>query len=139
MALLGQVEMTRVDAVEEFKVSQMFIDSCVIYYGSGFEDCLKQVKSVYPSLDLSKVSKVTMDNPLPSTPASDTTLGESDDSTKSELDQKDDSVVLAQPAVDPPVTPSVSSTEPLNVENPLVQDIQDKTDENPQDAPTSLS
>lgn len=41
MALLGQVEMTRVDAVEEFKVSQMFIDSCVIYYGSGFEDCLK--------------------------------------------------------------------------------------------------
>lgn len=72
-----------------------------------------------------------MDNPLPSTPASDTTLGESDDSTKSELDQKDDSVVLAQPAVDPPVTPSVSSTEPLNVENPLVQDIQDKTDENP--------
>ena len=32
----------------------------------------------------------------------------------------------------------VLSTEPLNVENPSTQDVQDKNDENPQDAPASL-
>ena len=68
-ALLGQVEMTRTNVVKEFKASQPFIDSCTIYYGDGFEDCLKQVKSIYPHLDL---SKVTMDDPLPSTPTSNT-------------------------------------------------------------------
>ena len=68
-ALLGQVEMARADIMTEFKASQPFIDSCAVYYGDGFEDFLKQVKSIYPHLDLSKVS---MDNPIPSTPADDT-------------------------------------------------------------------
>ena len=62
MALLGQVETVRADAVAKFKASQPFIDTFTIYYGDGFEDYLKQVKSVYPHLDL---SKVTMDDPLP--------------------------------------------------------------------------
>ena len=67
-ALCGQVEMTKADTVIEFKASQPFIDACAVYYGDEFEDCLKQVKSVYLHLDL---SKVTMD-PLPSTPTGDT-------------------------------------------------------------------
>ena len=56
------METVRADAVAEFKASQPFIDTFTIYYGDGFEDYLKQVKSVYPHLDL---SKVTMDDPLP--------------------------------------------------------------------------
>ena len=91
-ALLGQVEVARADAIAKFKASQPFIDSCAVYYGDGFEDCLKQVKSVYPHLDL---SKVTMDDPLPSTPASNAIFEESDNSTESKPDPKDDSVVLA--------------------------------------------
>ena len=69
--LLGQVETAKVNTVEEFKASQTFIDSYAIYYDSEFEDCLKQVKSIYPTLDL---SKITMDKPLPSTLTGDTTL-----------------------------------------------------------------
>jgi len=55
-----------------FKALQPFIDACAVYYGDGFEDCLKQVKSVYPNLDL---SKFTMDEPLPSAPVGDTIFG----------------------------------------------------------------
>ena len=84
--------MVRADAVIEFKASQSFIDSCAVYYGDGFEDCLKQVKFFYPYLDL---SKVTMDDPLPSTPASDTIFEETNNSTQSKRDPKDDGVVLA--------------------------------------------
>ena len=69
MAFLGQVEMARADAVTVFKASQPFIDSCAVFYGDGFKDFLKQVKSVYPHLDLSKVS---VDDPMRSTLASDT-------------------------------------------------------------------
>ena len=62
--------MARDAVVTEFKASQPFIDAGGIYYGDGFEDCLKQVKSVYLDLDLSKVS---MDDPLSSTLAGDDT------------------------------------------------------------------
>ena len=79
-----------------------------------------------------------MDDPLLSTPANDTIFEKTDDSTKSKPDLKDDSVVLAQPGADPPVIPFVSSTKPLNVKNPPIQDVQDKNDENPQDALVSL-
>ena len=67
------METARADAVKEFKASQPFIDSYSVYYGDGFENCLKQVKSIYPHLDL---SKITMDDPLLSTPANDTILDE---------------------------------------------------------------
>ena len=69
MALLEQVETARADAVNEYKDSQPFIDFCGGYYSEGFEDCLKQVKSLYPHLDFSTVS---MDEPLSLTPAGDT-------------------------------------------------------------------
>ena len=72
-ALLRQVETARADAVTKFKASQPFIDSYAIYYGDEFENYLKQVKYIYPHLDL---SMVTMDDPLPSTPAGDTTFEE---------------------------------------------------------------
>jgi len=39
--LLGQVETAKADAKKEFKDSQPFIDSYAIYYGDGFENCLK--------------------------------------------------------------------------------------------------
>ena len=133
-ALIGQVEKARADTVKEFKASQPFIDSYAIYYDNGFEDCLKQVKSIYPHVDL---LKVTMDDPLLSTPIGDTIQEETDDSTKSESVPKDDSVILAQLAADPPITPLVPSTEPLNVENRLAQDVQAKDDENRPDASTS--
>ena len=114
------METARADAVKEFKALQPFIDSCSVYYGDGFEDCLKQVKSIYPHLDL---SKITMDDPLLSTPADDTILDETNDSIESELDPKDDSVILAQLAADPPVTLLVLSIKPLNIENPPAQDV----------------
>ena len=41
MAICGQVETARADAITEFKASQPFIDTCAIYYGDGFKDCLK--------------------------------------------------------------------------------------------------
>ena len=70
-ALLGQVEMAKADAVKEFRASQTFIDACAEYYGDEFEDYIKQVKSIYPYLDLSKVS---MDDHLLSTPIGNTIL-----------------------------------------------------------------
>ena len=91
-ALLGQVEMARADAVKEFRASQTLIDACAEYYGDEFEDYIKQVKSIYPYLDLSKVS---MDDHLPSTTIGNTILEESYDFIESEVDPKDDSVVLA--------------------------------------------
>ena len=98
-ALLGQVEMAKADVVKEFKASQTFID-----------------------LDLSKVS---IDDPFLSTPAGDTVLEKSDDFSESEVDPKDDSVVLAQPTVDQLVIPLNPSANPLNAEDPLTQDVQD--------------
>ena len=67
---LGQrVQTAGANAVRDFKVTQSFINSCAGYYGTGFDDCLKQVASVFPKLDL---FRITMndgdDNPSHSTP-----------------------------------------------------------------------
>ena len=99
------------------------------YYGEGFEDCLKQVKSLYLYLDF---SKVTMDEPLLSTPANDTVHEETDDSTES--NPKDGDVVLAQPATNSLVTSLVLSIEPMNVEDPVAEE---KIDGNSSIPPTS--
>ena len=125
MAICGQVETVRADAITKFKTSLPFIDACVVYYGDRFEDCLKQVWSVYPNLDL---SKVTMDNLLPTTPArGDTVSKETNDSIESERDPKDDGVVLAQPTVEGPVVPLGSSADDPpahNTPNFVAQDAQ---------------
>ena len=74
--------------------------------------------------------------------AGDINFEETDESTQSKRDPKDVGVVLTQHVADLPVTPLIPSTNLLNVENLLAQDVQDpslKNDENPQDAPTSLT
>ena len=86
------------------------------------------------------LSKVSMDDSLPSTPTSNTILEESDDSTESEADPKDDSVVLAQTAMDQPTILLTPSANPPNTEDPSTQDVQDlppKGNEIPQDHPAS--
>ena len=51
-----------------------------------------------------------MDNPMPSTPAVDTIFEETDDSTQSKWDPKNDGVVLTQPTVEKPITLVIPST-----------------------------
>ena len=60
-----------------------------------------------------------MEESVPSTPAGDTVAYDGDD-------LKDDSVVLAQLAANPPVLSSNLSVELLDVENPLAQDKEDR-------------
>ncbi|KAK9987401.1 hypothetical protein SO802_032352 [Lithocarpus litseifolius] len=112
-SLLGQVETAKADAVAEFKTSQTFIDACAEYYGDGFEDCLKQIRSLHPHLDLSKVS---MDDPVLSTPVGDTVLVDDDSLSESGMHPKDDGIVLAQPALDKSVAPIIPSTDPPALE-----------------------
>ena len=114
LTLREQVEKVGANVVMEFKTSQSFIDSCVEYYDTGFEDCLKQVAPSFLDLDL---FGITMDDPVPSTLVGDT-VGESDDFIELDLPPKDDGVILAQPATDPPVTTSNPSIELVDVENP---------------------
>ena len=90
--LLKQVEKAGADAVQEFKASQSYIDSCVDYYGTGFNDCLKQVALTFPELDL---SGITMEESMPTTLAGETVVDEGDDSIDLGLPPKGDSVVLA--------------------------------------------
>ena len=63
-----------------------------------------------------------MDAPISSTPAGDVVVDKSDDSTELDLPPKDDGVVLAQPAANPPVATSNPSIELLDMENPSVHD-----------------
>ena len=42
-ALREKVETVGTDAVQKFKTSQSFINSCADYHGTSFDDCLKQV------------------------------------------------------------------------------------------------
>ena len=97
MALREKVDMARIDAVQKFKTSQLFIDSCADYYSTGFDDCLKQVASAFPELDL---SEITMDAPKPTTPVRNVVTEDDDSSPKSQIPPKDDGdVVLAKPAI----------------------------------------
>ena len=92
-SLREQMEKAKADVVAEFRDSQSFIDACGIYYGVGFEDFLKQVRFVYPNLNL---SKITLNDPVSTTPGGGNTIDkESNDSTHiAEQDLKDDGVVL---------------------------------------------
>ncbi|KAL0000418.1 hypothetical protein SO802_014199 [Lithocarpus litseifolius] len=133
-SLLGQVETAKSDAVAEFKTSQAFIDSCAVYYGDGFEDCLKQVKSLFPHLDLSRVS---MDDPVPSTPMIDTVSVEDDDSGEPKVPTRDDGVVLAQLALNKPAALKIPSSDPSNPDESPANEVRDpEGDEAAPDAPT---
>ena len=122
--LREQVEKAGAAAITEFKASQSFIDSCANYYGTGFDDCLRQVASAFLELDL---FRITTDESGLSTPAGDTPAHGGDD-------PRNDDVVLAQLATNPPVPSSNLSIEFLDVENPPAQD---GGDGNPTDAPAS--
>ena len=103
MALREKVETVGTDAVQKFKALQSFIDFCTDYYGTGFDDCVKQVASAFPKLDL---SKITMDAPEPTVPIGDVIIDDDDGSPKSQLPPKDDGIiVLAQLAANSPHAP----------------------------------
>ena len=76
LALWAQVETAGIDAVQKFKTTQSFIDSCAEFYGTWFDDCLRQVVSVYLELDL---FGITMDDPVPMTLADDTVADKVDE------------------------------------------------------------
>ena len=86
------MEKAGVDAVQKFKPSQSYIDSCADYYGTEFDDCLKQVVSAFLELDL---SGITMDDPELTTPIGDA-VDESDSTLETNPPPKaDGAVVLA--------------------------------------------
>ena len=110
-ALREKAETAGIDAVQKFKTSQSFIDSCVDYYGIGFDDCLKQVVSAFPELDLSGIS---MDGSELVMPARDVATEDDDVALESQPSPVvDGGVVLAQPAITP-LAP-VSKTPELTV------------------------
>ena len=119
MTLHKQVEKAGADAFQEFKASQSYIDSCVNYYSTGFDDCLKQVASTFIELDL---SGITMEDSVPTTPAGDTVADEGDNPMELGLPPKDGGDILAQPTANPPVPASNLSIKLLDVENPPAQD-----------------
>ena len=107
-----KAETAGTDAVQKFKTSQSFIDSCADYYDTGFDDCLKQVASAFPELDLSGIS---MDAPEPVTPTRDVAIEDDDIVLKSQPSPVvDGGVILAQPAITPPTL--VSKTLELTVD-----------------------
>ena len=112
MALQEKVETTGIDAVQKFKAMQSFIDSCTDYYGTGFNNCLKQVASTFLELDLSGIS---MDAPELVTPARNIVTDDDDGVLESQPSPKvDGGVVLAQPAITPPAP--VSKTPMLTID-----------------------
>ena len=104
-----KAETARADAIQKFKASQSFIDSCADYYGTGFADCLKQVASAFSELDLSRIS---MDVPEPMTPTRDVATDDDVVLKSQPLPLADGDVVLAQLAVTPPV-PVSNTPEPI--------------------------
>ena len=111
-ALQEKAETAGADIVQKFKTSQSFIDSCADYYSTGFDDCLKQVASTFPELDLFGIS---MDAPEPVTPTRDVATEDDDIVLESQpLPLVDGGVVLAQPVVTPPAP--VSKTPELTVD-----------------------
>ena len=111
-ALQEKVKTARTDAVQKFKTSESFIDSCTDYYSTRFDDCLKQVASAFPELVFSGIS---MDAPEPVTPARNIITDDDDGVLESQPSPKVDSgIVLAQPTITPPAP--VSKTPVLTVD-----------------------
>ena len=109
-----RVQTAGADAVRDFKATQLFIDSCAEYYGTGFDDCLKQVASAFPELDL---SGITMDD------------GDDGSSEPNLTLEADGVIILAQPAANPPTPASNTPAVIVDVEN-------QQADGRPANAPT---
>ena len=113
---LGQrVQTAEADTVRDFKATQSFIDSCVGYYGIGFDDCLKQVASAFLELDL---SGITIDD------------GDDGPSHSTPTMEPDGVVILAQPIANP-------STPVSNILAVFVDVEDQQADGNPADDPAS--
>ena len=126
-ALQEKAETAGTDAVQKFKTSQSFIDSCADYYGTGFDDCLKQVVSAFPELDLSGIS---MDAPEPVKPARDVATEDDDVILESQHSPLvNGGVVLAQPTVTPPAPVSKTPELTVDADSALLQ----KSGETPTD------
>ena len=111
---LGQkLQMAGADAIWDFKATQSFIDSCAEYYGTGFDDCLKQVASAFPELDL---SGITIDD------------GDDGSSLPNPTSEPNGVVILAHPTANPPTSASNTPAAIVNVED-------QQADGNPTDAP----
>ena len=107
-----KVETARTNAVQKFKMSQSFIDSCADYYSTGFDDCLKQIASAFPELDLSEIS---MDALEPVTPARNVIADDDYGIPESQPSPKvDGDIVLAQLAITSPAP--VSKTPMVTVD-----------------------
>nr|XP_023909184.1 uncharacterized protein LOC112020852 isoform X2 [Quercus suber] len=115
--LHGQLETVGAEAVEKFKASDAFIDSCGSYYGTGFDDCLKQVASAFPDLDLSGIN---IDDARPTTPATDAVTPGVDDSVDSPPPENS-GVVLAQPAANLPTAAATPPMVLLDEEEPVAK------------------
>ena len=122
-----KAETAGTDTVQKFKTSQSFIDSCADYYGTGFDDCLKQVVSAFPELDLSGIS---MDAPKPVKPARDVATEDDDVILESQHSPLvNGGVVLAQPTVTPPAPVSKTPELTVDADSALLQ----KSGETPTD------
>ena len=113
-----KTETAGADAIQKFEAAQLFINSYADYYGTGFDDCLKQVASTFPKLDLSGIS---MDAPEPVTPVRDVAT---DDDVVLESQPSplvDGDVVLAQPTVTPPVPVSKTPEPTVDIDGALLQ------------------
>ena len=99
---------------------QLFIDSCADYYGTRFDDCLKQVAPAFSKLDLSDISMDALELVMPT---KNVITNDDDGTPKSQLPPKaNGNVVLAQPAVNPPPTPiSKILVVIVDVDNPQPQ------------------
>ena len=114
-----KAETAGTDAIQRFKTSQSFIDSCADYYGIGFDDCLKQVASAFPELDLSGIS---MDAPEPVTPIRDVTIEDDDVVLKSQPSPVvDGDIILAQPTITPPAPVSKTPEPTVDADGALLQ------------------
>ena len=120
-ALQEKVETAGIDVVQKFKTSQLFIDSCADYYGTRFDNCLKQVMLAFSELDLFGIS---MDALEPATPAKNIVVDDDDGILESQpLPKVDSGVVLAQPTITP--SAPISKTPVLTVD---ADDTQSKKD-----------
>ena len=92
--LRGQVDKEKAYVVAEFRVSQPFFVACGAYHGDGFDNCIKQVGSIYPNLDL---SQITINDTVSPTLGGDGTVSEEPDGFAHTVKQesKDDDVVVA--------------------------------------------
>lgn len=88
---------------------------CGVYYDDEFEDCLKQVRAIYPNLDL---FQIIIDDTIPATPEGDDTVSEENDDSIHTISQevKDtDAEVAVQPASKGPKASMVPSAVDLMI------------------------